>query len=209
MIKQDWQQFRSIFLKKCCKLVCEAKPTDKPKYLTDKKYKNKKAENLITYEYVKNMKQKSYQENIAISCGSDEKRGSNLDDLVNPDITFSTLDNRLKTFFECKILGANSKYIKEGIQRFVAEKYGFRNMPFYGMLGYIKDGNSATEKHKKLEQSISKKQSELNLMKKEIIENSEVQVIFKTKHKTIDEECNINIEITHILHFWKSSLAIV
>lgn len=203
MIKQDWQQFRLIFFEKCCRLICDGKPADKPKYLFEKKYSGKKPENLITYEYVERMKEKSYQEHIVVSCGSDEKRGNDSDSLVNPDIAFSTPDNQLKTFFECKILGENSRYTDEdGVQRFVVEKYGFLKMPFYGMLGYIKNENSAIEKYIKLKQSIDNKKDELNLTNHEIVENSDLQVIFRTKHKTINKKCNSNIEITHILHCW-------
>lgn len=202
MIKQDWQKFRPNFFKECCKLVCEAKSADRPKHLSGKKFKNKKLENLITYGYVEKMKEKSYQKSIAISCGSDEKRGTDSDDLVNPDITFSTFNNELKTFFECKILGANSKYIDEGIRRFVIEKYGFPEMPFYGMLGYVKDDNSATTRHGSLGRGINDKKDSLNLTDQEIIDNSDLQVIFKTKHTIAHAKCNPKIEITHILHCW-------
>ncbi|WP_456325753.1 hypothetical protein [Desulfonauticus submarinus] len=204
MIKQEWQKkFKLNFFEKCCKLICDAKPANKPIYLSDKRYKNKKVEDFITYEYVEKIKDKCYQKKISVSCGSIEKRGNNPDYFVNPDITFSNLSNTFKTFFECKILGDNSKYIgDDGIQRFVIEKYAFRNMPFYGMLGYVKDANSAILKYKTLKKSIDNKKNCLNLTKQEIIENSDSQVIFKTKHIITNAKCNPKIEITHILHSW-------
>jgi len=208
MIKQDWQKFKLIFFEECCKLACEAKSENKPKYFTEKKFKNKKVENLITYDYVEKMKEKSYDKSIAISCGSDEKRGTDSNDIINPDITFSTFNNKLKTFFECKILGANSKYIDDGIHRFIIEKYGFVNMPFYGMLGYVRDSDSAVLRYKdNLEKSINDQKNDLNLTSQEIIENSDLQVVFKTKHTITDQKCNPKIEITHILHSWESPLA--
>lgn len=207
MIKQDWQKFKLNFFVKCCNLACEAKQIDKPKYLFDRKFKNKKVEDLITYEYVEKIRKESYKHKIFVH-GGNEKRGTNPNELVNPDITFSTLNNNLKTFFECKILGENTKYINDGIQRFVIEKYGFSNMPFYGMLGFVKD-NSAVAKHVKLKQSIDNKKDDLNLTNQKIIENSDLQVIFKTKHTITDPRCNPKIEITHILHSWESPLATV
>ena len=203
MIKQDWQKsFKRNFFEKCCKLICEYKPIDKPKYLTDNIYQRDKPENLITrYDYIERIKEVIYKKEISIECGSDQKSGTSYK-LVNPDITFSTLDNRLRTFFECKILGYNSKYInKDGIKRFVTEKYGFENMPFYGMLGYVKDG-SATDRRKTLQKSIKKKQEDLNLISQSSIKNSEDETIFETKHVTNNSKCNKNIIITHILHSW-------
>ena len=203
MIKQDWKKFRKIFFRKCCELICEFKPVNKPKYLTDKKYQNDKPENLITrYNYVEKIKEIVYKKRISIECGSDQKSGASYKS-VNPDITFSTLNNDSKTFFECKILGENSKYIgKDGIKRFTTERYGFPNMPFYGMLGYVKN-DSAIERQKKLQKSIKNKKNELNLTNQKTLENSDSQAIFKTRHKTINKKCNANIEITHILHSWK------
>ena len=75
-------------------------------------------------------------------------------------------------------------------------------MPFYGMLGYVKD-DLAIEKQKKLQKSIENKKNDLNLTNQKTLENSDSQAIFKTRHKTINKKCNANIEITHILHSWK------
>lgn len=199
MIKQDWKKFRKIFFRKCCELICEFKPVNKPKYLTDKKYS--KPEDWITCDYVEGITKMDIRRGVRVESGK-QRCGNNVT-LQEPDITFSTLDNRVKTFFECKILGDNSKYTGEdGMQRFITEKYRFDKMPFYGMLGYVKD-DSATEKQKKLQKSIKNKKNDLNLTNQETLENSDSQVIFKTKHKTINKKCNVNIEITHILHSWE------
>ena len=74
-------------------------------------------------------------------------------------------------------------------------------MPFYGMLGYVKDG-SATDRRKTLQKSIKKKQEDLNLISQSSIKNSEDETIFETKHVTNNSKCNKNIIITHILHSW-------
>ena len=113
----------------------------------------------------------------------------------------------METIFECKILGDNYIYTGEkGMQRFVTEKYGFPDMPFYGMLGYIKD-DLAIDKQEKLQKSIEKKKKDLNLTGQEVLENSDSQAIFRTRHRTINinkkKRCNANIEITHILHSWE------
>ena len=201
MIKQDWKKFKEIFFRKCCGLICEFKSDSKPKYLTDKKYQNDKPEDLVTYyNYVEKIKQVAYEREINIECGSSQKSGNSYG-LKNPDITFSTLGNGLKTFFECKILGDSSKYISKGIKRFIIEDYGFLDMPFYGMLVYIKD-DSAIEGQKKLQKSIKKKKNDLNLIVQSLIKNSNNESIFETKHMTDKNLCNKKISITHILHSW-------
>lgn len=199
MIKQDWKKlFRKNFFKKCCELICEAKPISKPKYFFDKKCS--KPEDWITYDYVEAIKRVDIKEEIRVDS-SRQKCGNN-PTLQEPDITFSTLNNDLKTFFECKILGDNSKYInKNGMKRFITEKYGFKNMPFYGMLGYVKD-DLAIEKHKKLQKSIKIKKNDLNLINQSLIKNSGDEAVFKTKYTTDKNLCNKEIFITHILHSW-------
>lgn len=207
MLKEWKQQYKINFFKKCCMLVCEARPVVRPKYFDDRKFK--KPEDHITNDYAEAIKRDGNDLKWAIrmDCGK-QKCGNTEETMQEPDITFSTFNNKLKTFFECKILGANSKYIDDGIQRFVIEKYGFVNMPFYGMLGYVKDSNSAVLRYKdNLEKSINNKKNDLNLTSQEIIENSDLQVIFKTKHVITDQRCNPKIEITHILHSWKSPIA--
>ena len=200
MIKQDWKKlFERNFFEKCCKLICNAKPVNKPKYLFDKKYN--KPEDFITYDYVEAIKKVDIGECVRVECGSKQKCGKNFI-LQEPDITFSTLDNYRKTCFECKVLGRNYEYIKNGIERFINnKKYAFPKMPFYGMLGYVRD-DLATKKQEKLQKSIKNKKDELNLTNQKTLENSDSQAIFKTRHKTINKKCNANIEITHILHSW-------
>lgn len=201
MLKEKWKrQFKPNFFKKCCKLIYRAKPINKPKYFFNKKYP--KPEDCITYDYIEAIKKVDIKKNIRTECGSKQKCRNNFV-FQEPDITFSTLDNTLKTYFECKILGSNSKYINMGIQRFISgKKYSFPKMTFYGMLGYVRDSNSATKRYIKLKQSINNKKSKLNLINQKIVENSNSQVIFKTKHKINNGKCNSNIEITHILHYW-------
>ncbi len=193
--------FRKNFFEKCCRLICEFKPDNKPKYLIDKKYKNNKPEDLVTYfNYVEKIKQIAYERKINIECGSNQKSGNNYK-FKNPDITFSNLSNSMRTFFECKILGENSKYISNGIKRFIVEDYGFPAMPFYGMLGYVKD-DSAINKHKKLKRSIENKKKSINLINQNLIKNSNNEVIFKTRHKTNKSIYNKKIFMVHILHSW-------
>jgi len=201
MIKQDWKKLiEKSFFKKCCKLICNIKPINNPKYWFDKKYN--KPEDFITNDYVEAIKNIDIAEDIRTECGSNQKSGNSYS-FTNPDITFSNLSNSMKTFFECKILGENSKYIgKDGMQRFITEKYGFNKMPFYGMLGYVKDDNSAIERYTKLERSINDKRNELNLTNQNLIKNSNSETIFETKHATCKNLCNKKIFITHILHSW-------
>jgi len=200
MIKQEWKKYKYKFFEKCCKLICEAKPKERPIYFDNKKYT--KPEDHITNDYLEVIKKNDLKQEVRADGGK-QKCGAKEYALQEPDITFSNLTNTLKTCFECKILGENSKYIDDGIQRFVIEKYGFVNMPFYGMLGYVKDGDSAVLRYKdNLEKSIDNKKNDLNLTSQEIIENSNLQVVFKTKHTITDQKRNPKIEITHILHCW-------
>ncbi len=198
MIKQRWQQFKQDFFQKCCKLIYEAQPNDKPNYFSDKKCSN--PEDWITYDYVEAIKKVDLIRGVR-TCGSKQKSVNNTA-LKEPDITFSNYSNTLKTFFECKILGENSKYINKGIQRFVVEDYGFPDMSLYGMLGYVRDDNSATQRYIKLEKSIEKKKKEINLTNQSLVKDAKNEVIFKTEHKTDKSKANKEILITHILHSW-------
>ena len=100
MIKQDWEKLgRRNFFKKCCRLICSAKPIIKPKYWFDKKYN--KPEDFITNDYVEVIKKIDIAEGIRIEGGSNQKSG-NSDSFKNPDITFSNLSNSMKTFLNVK-----------------------------------------------------------------------------------------------------------
>jgi len=208
MLKQKWKkQFKPEFFKRCCKLICDFKPVVNP-------FLNKHNEDQITHIYEQNidsfLRGKGRNLNIVVYKGGAFPQPKDKTREGNTDLVFKTaLGLKLETIFECKILGINSKYINEGIQRFVIEKYGFKNMPFYGMLGYVKDDDSATGRHTKLQQSINKKKRKLNLINQKIVENSDTQVIFKTKHKIINAKCNSHIEITHILHCWEMPSSVV
>ena len=204
MIKKDWKKFRENFFRKCCGLICDIKPIDKPKYFLSDKYS--KPEDWITYDYVEKIKRIDIKIGVRAESGK-QKCGNNVT-LQEPDITFSTLNNSLKTYFECKILGDNSKYTsKDGMRRFITEKYRFNKMPFYGMLGYIKN-DLATERQKELQENINKKKRDLNLIDCTLIKNSNSEVIFKTEHNTDENLCNEKIIITHILHSWERATEI-
>lgn len=200
MFKEWKKNFKSEFFEKCCQLICDFKPVSKPKYLIKpEEYKGIKVEDLITYKYVESIKKVDLGRNVRTDCGKQE---CGIDKLKEPDITFSTLDQGLRTFFECKMLGSNAKYISKGLERFVNEDYRFNKMPFYGMLGYVQDNNSASKRCQGLKGQIERKKLPLNLIGSKVVSDSNEQAIFKTRHNTIKSIANDKIEITHIIHFW-------
>ncbi len=209
MIQKNWKQFKKIFFKQCCQLIMEVKADLKPKYLSEKKYSGKgiKKEDLITQDYVESINKLVCKKNFDLraSSGSNQRSGVAYDEIVNPDITFETNNLHNKTYFECKILGDNSKYIKDGLYRFVIERYSLKKMPFYGMLGYV-EKETASNRYKKLKSSINKKKKDLILKKETKKKNSDNEVVFDTVHgiNSINKN-NKKITITHILHSWEDN----
>jgi|GEM_PF-4079579 len=201
MIKKEWKNFRSNFFEECCKQISASRAKVTPGFPV--KTGNNQLEDQITYQYVENMRKNCFEKGISVSCCSKEKKGDNSDELVNPDINFSTPDNRLKTFFECKILGSNYKYISEGLKRFVKEKYGSQTINLYGMLGYVRDDNSAVDCHKKLKKIIESKKNDLKMADNRLVKNSNPEVIFTTNHRTEKGINNKKIKVCHILHHWR------
>lgn len=208
MIKENWEkQFKKNFFEKCCRLVCKAKSDLKPKYLFEKKYKGReiKKEDLVTFDYVRKMKELVYSENLPINIENDSNQENMINNkkLVNPDIIFETRNLQNKTFFECKILGDNTKYVTRGLIRFVIEKYSSNRMPFYGMLGYVKN-EKASRRYETLKKIIKEKEKELFLKSKNKKKNSNNEFIFDTKHKILkSKNNNSEIVVSHILHSWE------
>lgn len=203
MIKKNWKQFKRNFANQCCQLICEVKTDKKPKYLTEDKYKGQKIEPLITYDYVEAIKKIIHKNNLLLSVYKGEDQKNIKEDIVNPDITFETNDLQHKTCFECKILGSNSKYINKGLMRFVSGKYLIdRNMPFYGMLGYVKD-EKALIRYPNLKKSIKSKEKELFFDFEDKKKNNDNEVIFNTMHNVPVGGDTSSVNVSHVLHSWE------
>ena len=203
MIQQEWsEKFNQRFFHKCCELICEFKPYKNP-------FTDNKNEDQITHIYEKNIDSflrsaKGQKKLLFVYKGGAFPQPKDPKNEAITDLVFRTsIGLRGETVFECKILGDNTRYIGEdGIIRFTSEKYGIEKMPFYGMLGYVKD-DLANNKYKKLIKSIENKKKEMNLINQNIKKNSKNEVIFKTEHKTDKGISNNEIYITHILHSWE------